>query len=671
MTEPLPPLPRHTALLDRLTRIGRRLDGVRDALRQVNDPDLQTRAQTLLRTGSHLLTAHHPQPGPDLARALAGFRTGIRELHAPLEDPELGELPSLDALAGSVGLLVMAVDDALDAARALGLSAGELTLPQDLVAEVPRAGNDDLLRAIAARLDAVGRQVDRLDAARAEPTGFVQQTGLLNLYVPAMRVELDLARLHLSVGGVTVDFSGLARAAEAMTELTGDLLATVRGWMDRVSAPVRQAAEAVNGGVRKVRVAVRAATRMVRWRRGGGGAPVPPVPAPGSSPFPFEGFSPEAVRDLILAGKEVPDEWVPLVTKLDFSGTKLADLGPLAKLTALHTLHLGRALTPDGRRLTDPLPITDVAPLAGLTALQHLYLDGTQVSDVTPLAGLTALQHLSLFDTQVSDVAPLAELTALQYLALFGTGVSDVAPLAGLTALRRLDLGRTRVSNVAPLAGLTALQHLDLSGTGMSDVAPLAGLTALQHLSLSRTQVSDVAPLAGLTALQHLYLGGTQVSDVAPLAGLTALQHLSLGRTRVSNVAPLAGLTALQHLWLNSTDLRDVAPLAGLTALQHLDLRGAQVSDVAPLAGLTALQHLDLRGAQVSDVAPLAGLTALQHLDLRGTPVRDVAPLAVVDALRTLRLPDDFAGDLSAFEHRDQLEILGGQVARRRPAGRG
>jgi internalin A len=54
----------------------------------------------------------------------------------------------------------------------------------------------------------------------------------------------------------------------------------------------------------------------------------------------------------------------------------------------------------------------DLAPLAGLTALQRLDLDGTQVSDVSPLAGLAALQHLNLDGTQIRDVSPLAGLTA-------------------------------------------------------------------------------------------------------------------------------------------------------------------------------------------------------------------------------------------------------------------
>jgi internalin A len=84
--------------------------------------------------------------------------------------------------------------------------------------------------------------------------------------------------------------------------------------------------------------------------------------------------------------------------------------------------------------------VSDVAPLAGLTALQHLDLSGTQVSDVAPLAGLTALQHLDLNSTQVSDFAPLAGLTALRFLYV-DPEVSDLA-LAPLEHIRGLQIIR-------------------------------------------------------------------------------------------------------------------------------------------------------------------------------------------------------------------------------------
>jgi internalin A len=62
------------------------------------------------------------------------------------------------------------------------------------------------------------------------------------------------------------------------------------------------------------------------------------------------------------------------------------------------------------RRVLTP----EVLLKGGLTALQYLGLDGTQVSDVSPLAGLTVLHRLYLDGTRVSDVSPLDHIHDLQ-----------------------------------------------------------------------------------------------------------------------------------------------------------------------------------------------------------------------------------------------------------------
>jgi Leucine-rich repeat (LRR) protein len=104
--------------------------------------------------------------------------------------------------------------------------------------------------------------------------------------------------------------------------------------------------------------------------------------------------------------------------------------------------------------------------------LRSLGLGGTQVSDLAPLASLTALQHLDLGGTQVRDLTPLARLTALETLDLIGTQVSNLTPLAGLIALQTLSLDDTQVSDLAPLARVTRLQDVVASmrgrGSGLS-----------------------------------------------------------------------------------------------------------------------------------------------------------------------------------------------------------
>src|SRR5438309_422804 len=76
------------------------------------------------------------------------------------------------------------------------------------------------------------------------------------------------------------------------------------------------------------------------------------------------------------------------------------------------------------------------------------------MSDLAALAGLSALRSLDVSFTEVSELAPLARLSALQSLRVSGTQVSDLAPLAGLSALETLHVSSTQVSDLAPLADL-------------------------------------------------------------------------------------------------------------------------------------------------------------------------------------------------------------------------
>src|SRR4030042_1185472 len=112
-----------------------------------------------------------------------------------------------------------------------------------------------------------------------------------------------------------------------------------------------------------------------------------------------------------------------------------------------------------------------------------LDLDGTPVTELAPLAGLTQLTTLDLAGTPVTELAPLAGLTQLTTLYLGGTPVTELAPLAGLTQLTTLYLGWTKVTEPAPVAGQTQLTTLYLGGTKGRDLAPVTspGLTIVRE----------------------------------------------------------------------------------------------------------------------------------------------------------------------------------------------
>ena len=242
-------------------------------------------------------------------------------------------------------------------------------------------------------------------------------------------------------------------------------------------------------------------------------------------------------------------------------------------------------------------------------------------------------REIDLSSSLVSDLAPIAKLTALKSLDLGGTQVSNVGPLARLTALRSLNLMYTPVSDISPLASLVTLDTLLLIDTQVSNINPLAELTSLERLSLAFTQVSDIGPLASLTALEWLDLLDTQVSNIGPLAKLTGLERLDLTFTQVSDIGPLANLRGLERLDLAFTQISDLAPVANLSALEHLDFTETQVSDIGPLANLSTLKSVHLMATQVSDIGPLANLSALRRIDLRDTPVS----VDVVEELRARR----------------------------------
>ena len=273
----------------------------------------------------------------------------------------------------------------------------------------------------------------------------------------------------------------------------------------------------------------------------------------------------------------------------------ITDLTGLEYATNLGFLSLNNDYWRDDK-LTNHNTVSDLSPLATLTRLGNLYLDGNPISDITPLANLTQLTDLRLSFTNVSDITPLANLTQLTVLRLDLTNVSDITPLANLTQLTELTLGNTPISDITPLANLTQLQTLYLGSNPISDITPLANLTQLTELRLPFTNVSDIMPLANLTQLTVLSLGSTPISDISPLANLIQLTDLALSGTNVSDISPLANLTLLRVLEIEYTNVSDISVLTALTQLIELNI---QRCPLPATAYSTHIPTIDANGAIV------------------------------------------------------------------------
>ena len=143
--------------------------------------------------------------------------------------------------------------------------------------------------------------------------------------------------------------------------------------------------------------------------------------------------------------------------------------------------------------------ITDLAMLR----LDLLSVRDRQITDLTGIEHATNIGALTFFgDTQITDITPLAKLTKLAVLNINGSRISDISPLAGLTSLRHLNLGPAEISDISPLAGLTNLKNLLLQNNPISDLSPLAELTNLKYLHLWGNPLNYASIYTHIPALQ-------------------------------------------------------------------------------------------------------------------------------------------------------------------------
>ena len=160
----------------------------------------------------------------------------------------------------------------------------------------------------------------------------------------------------------------------------------------------------------------------------------------------------------------------------------------------------------------------------GFTGLTNLNLSGNRpLSDISPLASLTALTTLNLSVNQISDISALKYLTSLTTLGLLNNQVSNLSPLSDLTSLTTLNLATNGISDISALKNLTGLTHLDLGNNRLSDISVLRNLTSLTTLKLDfNYSIGDLSPLEDLTSLTTLRLQGSTIPDYAPLRRLKA-----------------------------------------------------------------------------------------------------------------------------------------------------
>jgi hypothetical protein len=384
-------------LVAAIVATARSIADARDALRHINEPQWQDDFGALLDQINAVRRAHSPAPQPSIADDYANLAGLLRQIRFSEEDQDRERFR---ALRGARGSLLEDVREILDCAAQMQVRPTLPIEPLPDTAMLETAGREGQLIALQQRITSVETMLtERLlpETATDKPR---EQVNIVNHYVQDMRRYTTSIRLSISIGD-GIDLAVIERAASSMGRATVAMLDTVRARASKATQSLRDSVTAIGKPVKKLIGGVRVVVQMVRRADVRLGKPPPPPPLP-------DDFLDQA-RAMILAGQAPPAHWVPHIERLNFAGTELADL----------------------------------TPLAAMTALRILYLSGTQVSDLTPLAAMTALQTLTLINTQVSDITPLTAMSELQSLDLRGTRVSDIAALSEISYLS-IDIGTSQ-----------------------------------------------------------------------------------------------------------------------------------------------------------------------------------------------------------------------------------
>jgi internalin A len=189
--------------------------------------------------------------------------------------------------------------------------------------------------------------------------------------------------------------------------------------------------------------------------------------------------------------------------------------------------------------------IANLSPLAGLTNLRELQLDGNQITDLSSLAGLKQLTTLGLTQNPKLTRAEIDKLKkALPNCVIHHDLMSGAEKIeadirgklrkpggeitqADLAKLKELG-GYRGVSDISPMKGAINVERIELRHNQISDLSALADMKKLRYLNALENRITDLSPLAGLSNLRELHLGKNQLTDLSPLAGLKQLTTLSL-----------------------------------------------------------------------------------------------------------------------------------------------
>ena len=303
-----------------------------------------------------------------------------------------------------------------------------------------------------------------------------------------------------------------------------------------------------------------------------------------------------------------------------------------------------------------------IAPeIAGLDAMEELYLDGNRLPGAIPpeIGNLKSLIHITLWENQLTGEIPpeigrlenlrslelsrnrltgrippeIGKLKRLAWFVVRSTEIGGALPpeIGNLESLEVLWLGNNRLTGPIPpeIGRLGKLRSLILEGNPLNTPLPpeIGNLKSLTELRLRYSQLTGPIPpeIGKLRNVVELHLNDNRLDGRIPpeFGDMEKLRRVRLQGNRLTRLPGEFGkLSKLEDAHLHGNRLAGEIPadLKGLESISFLLLHDNRLTGRLPpeLGDLTTLQWLWLGGNDLSGPVPpeIGKMSGLQQLDL-------------------------------------------------------
>ncbi len=302
------------------------------------------------------------------------------------------------------------------------------------------------------------------------------------------------------------------------------------------------------------------------------------------------------------------------VEHLAFASISFADIDALA-CTTVDQFNNTVSCYPNLTRIElEQSTITDLTPMASVTALEWLELNGSTLTSLVPITSLPNLSVLQLEDAFVTTLGNWAG-SSLEALHAKGSNLTDLSAFSGASSLRFIDVFDAPISTLdhITVAHMPALEELTVKGMFGLSLTPIASASNLKVLNLSENQNTSHGYISPLNNLESLVLD-PNVSNIDFVSGKNLSQlHINGVLSGIGSLNALAD----QYLMAN-LDLTGVA--SGVSLAPIMDMLAGHYN----IGGLQL--NIDLSGADCSEQQQLQDVLASYGHQYSYDPLGCVVP---------------------------------------------